>query len=164
LALFASLVAQVPAFVEADGNVVLESGAIALYIADKYGDKEKLFGEEKKKGQLFQWLFYAPATMYPLVATAYAEKHIPDAHKDPARVARAKDRFQTCIELIDSSLGNNHFLLGTDHPTLADIFVSYELFGSFHLGWLEEATHPRLKAYLDRMGGLECFKKTYPSG
>ena len=149
---------------ESDGTVILESGAIALYIAEQYGEKEKWFGEQRLKGKLYQWLFYAPATMYPLVATGYAEKHIPADHQAPSRIARAKERFQTCLQILDSALGQNDYLLGTKAPTLADIFVSYEVYGSLHLGWLDEAKFPRLKAYLDRLQSLACFKKTYPSG
>jgi glutathione S-transferase len=156
---------SVPTLVESDGSVIIESGAIALHLAEKYAGKDSVLlggpDNSGKRAKLLQWLFYAPATMYPLMAVGYAESHLPEGAKDPSRVARAKERFQTCAALVRDSLGDKDFLLGTSEPTLADIFVGYEMFGAQHLQWIDEASFPTLVKYVDRLKALPSFKKTY---
>ena len=55
---------RVPALVEEDGRTVIESGAICLYLADKYIDRglAPAFGSPAR-GAYYQWAFYAYATL-----------------------------------------------------------------------------------------------------
>lgn len=139
-----------------DGEHVLESGAIAWYLTEKFGGKDHaLFGKPEQRAKLLQWMFYSPATFYPSIAAAYAEPALSNAEEK----AKLKKRVnETVLVQLARELGDKKYLLG-DEFTLADIAIGYELVGAHHLGWLG-SDFPTLQAYMSRLMERESFKRT----
>lgn len=136
---------------------MLESGAIAWYLLEKYGGKENaLFGKPEQRAKLLQWAFYAPATFYPVLSAAYYEP----AASNPEEKEKIKKKLQdTVFVQLARELGDNKYILG-DEFTFADIMIGYELAGAAYLGWLDDSV-PTLKAYMDRLNERPSFKKAF---
>lgn len=136
----------------------MESGAIALHLAEKFGGTEHaLFGKPEQRAQLLQWLFYAPATLYYAMIPGFESD-------DEMLMAKAKAKAKlttTILPYIATQLGSKPFMLGDDY-TLADAFLGYELYGLYHLQWMND--FPTLKEYVARLISRESWKQVYPQG
>lgn len=63
---------RVPAL-KVNGEVVIESGAITLYLVDLFGDKMKAPAPgTSDRALLYQWLFFFQSTMEPVAVKGYA--------------------------------------------------------------------------------------------
>lgn len=138
---------------------MIESGAIALYLVEKYGGKDHpLLGKPETRGKLLQWLFYGPATFYPRITPPYADESF---KKDEAKMKALRESFeQTSYPLLNSALENSEYLLGNEF-TLADIMMGYYVDSLRFLGWLDEKNHPKLAAYMARLDSRRSFKLAY---
>lgn len=134
------------------GKVVLESGAMAMHLVEKYGGLDHpLFGKPENRLEMLQWLFYAPSTLYPMVGGYYIT--------DEAGRQKLLDRLnKQHLPFLAKSLGDKKFLCG-DEFTLADAFMGYELAGLQHLKWLEN--FPTLDAYVGRLMQRPSFAATF---
>lgn len=137
-----------------EGEYIFESGAISLFLVEKYGGEQvSILGAPEKRAKLLQWIFYAPSTLYPMFAPAYSEK-------DADKLAKLKENFQTkAFTTISNALGESSpYLLG-EQFTLADVAVGYLLVGAKQLGWVEG--FPKIAAYVDRLMERPSFQAVY---
>lgn len=143
---------QIPILKMPCGKVVLESGAMAMHLVEKYGGLDHpLFGKPENRLEMLQWLFYAPSTLYPMVGGYYIT--------DEAGRQKLLDRLnKQHLPFLAKSLGDKKFLCG-DEFTLADAFMGYELAGLQHLKWLEN--FPTLDAYVGRLMQRPSFAATF---
>lgn len=132
-------VGKVPAI--ADGNFHLwESGAILLYLADKYG-KEPLSVE--KRAVLNQWIFYANATLgTEIFGEATREKAVP-RH----------------MAVLNQQLAQQSFLLG-EELSAADVAVGALLAYIQLLLKLDLSDYPAVVDYERRLAERPAFQKT----
>lgn len=143
---------QVPIFKTENGDIMLESGAMAMYLLEKYGGLDHaLFGKPEQRPQLLQWLWYAPTTLYSAMGAAWVGD---DAAKAAAKAKVNKQH----LAFIARELGEKPFILGDDF-TLADVFLGYELSGLNYLKWLDE--YPKIVAYVDRVNERPSFKSAF---
>jgi glutathione S-transferase len=142
----------IPVFKTAEGKVLLESGAITLHLVEKYGGLDHpLFGKPEQRPQLLQWLFYAPATLYPAILPAYGS--------DAEAKEKAQERLNSAqLAFISSELGTKQFILGDDF-SLADVSLAYELAGLSHLKWLSK--FPNVQDYINRLLERPAFKVVF---
>lgn len=132
-------IGKVPAIV--DGNLKLwESGAILLYLAEKYQKMPQSLAERAK---ITQWVIFANATLAPaLFSPDKRQKEIP--------------RLLTPINQI---LQQQSFILG-EKLSVADVAIASYLYYAKLLVALDLKEYPEIVKYLDRIAARPAFKKT----
>ncbi len=132
-------IGKVPAIVEGDFQL-WESGAILLYLADKYGNS-KLSPEER--AVLTQWVLFANATLGPgIFGEATREKELP--------------RLLTPLNEI---FERQPFLLG-DEFTVADVAVGSILTYIPIMLKLDLSSYPFVLQYMQQISERAAFQKT----
>jgi len=144
----------VPTLKDEHGHGMLESGGITMHLLEKYGGKDHaLWGKPEHRAELWQWLFYAPSTLYRQMGDGFG--------KDEEKKAAAKAQLEKVhLPFLAARLGDKHYFLGDDF-TVADIFLGYELAGLHYLKWLD--SQPKLKAYVERLYTRPSFQAAFPS-
>ncbi len=130
---------KVPAI--ADGDFKLwESGAILLYIAEKYG---KMPDSLEKKAEIFQWVLFANATLGPgIFIEATREKETP--------------RLLTPLNKIFES---QPYLMGEEF-NVADIAVGSILAYIPMMLKLDLSSYPAVVEYIKQISERPAFQKT----
>ena len=130
---------KVPAIL--DGNLKLwESGAILLYLAEKYQKKPTSL---EQSAQVMQWVFFANATLSP--ALFLEEKR--------------KTETPRLLAVLNQILENKLFLVG-NNLTAADIAVVSYLYYAKNLVSVNYSQYPAINFYLDTMAVRPAFKNT----
>lgn len=131
-------VGKVPAIV--DGAFTLwESGAILLYLAEKYGDPNLSL---ETRSQINQWISYANATMGPEIFTE----------------ATREKSFSRHMAVLNQQLEQRSFLVG-DQFGAADVAVG-ALLGYIPLMLkLDFTDYPAVQAYLQRLSERPAYQK-----
>lgn len=114
----------VPAL-EDEGVVLIESSAICMYLADRYGKGG--FAPEPgtiERGKYYEWMVYVPATVDPCLETImFHTMFLPEAKRIPALVDRAKKTWTSKIEpRFKAALEKTPFVLGETFSA-ADVLV-----------------------------------------
>jgi glutathione S-transferase len=130
---------KVPAMV--DGDLKLwESGAILLYLAEKYQQMPNSLGERAK---IEQWVIFANATLSPALFTAdKREKEMP-----------------ILLTALNKILQKQPFVLG-EKLTAGDIAVASYLHYAKLLLSLDYSQYPSIVTYLDKIAARPAFKNT----
>ncbi len=130
---------KVPAIV--DGNLKLwESGAILLYLADKYN---QLPNSLEERAKITQWVIFANASLGPgLFLADRREKEMP-----------------TLLAPLNQILQTQPFI-ASNKLTVADIAVASYLHYAKLLLSLDFRKYPAVVAYLDRVSARQPFKDT----
>jgi len=139
---------QVPVLVD-DNLVLTESVAIALYLAEKYPDKQLLPTDAADKAAVYKWLLFATTALeQPLWRMAKHTSIYPQEKRLPAEVDLARADFLAIAGVADEHLATREYLVGNS-ATVADFVLAYTL------DWANEAgvltTFGHLQAYLERM-------------
>jgi glutathione S-transferase len=130
-----------------DGDFSLwESGAILLYLAEKYG---KVPDSLEQRALINKWLFFASATLDPFALI------------DPATFAaegreQKLDRFLTPINQI---LEQQTFITGNEF-TVADVALGLIFFFMKEYLKLELSAYPAVISYLQRLAQRPAFQNT----
>ncbi|BAW97760.1 glutathione S-transferase [[Synechococcus] sp. NIES-970] len=124
-----------------DGDFTLaESGAILLYLAEKFGQLPK---EPEGKAIAYQWVLFANSTL-AMGLTPSENRH--------AVMARY-------LQPLNEMLQKSPYLLGTDF-TVADVAVG-SLLAYIPLMFqdVDLSVYPSIQAYLQRLGDRPAFQK-----
>ena len=135
-------VGKVPAIVDGDFQL-WESGAILVYLADKYGHAGK---SPEEQATLVQWVLFANATFGPGIFI--------ESNRD-----RELGRLMKPLNQIFSS---HPFLLGQEF-TVADVAVGSMLAYSQIMLKLDLGEYPAVVEYIKRIGDRPAFQKTIGS-
>jgi len=146
----------VPAL-EDEGMVLIESAAICMYLADRYGDGRLVpkVGTALR-GKYYEWMVYVPATADPVLETImFHTVFLPEAKRVPHLVERAKKTWSTKIEpRFQAALATSPFILG-------DTFTAADVLAAGALTWARMANvlgdDPALARYLDAMTSRPAF-------
>jgi glutathione S-transferase len=146
----------VPAL-EDDGVVLIESAAICMYLADRYGDGRlapKVGSVER--GKYYEWMVYVPATADPCLETImFHTLFLPEAKRIPQLVERAKKTWSSKIEpRFVAALTKTPFILGETFSA-ADVLVAGSLTWAKMAGVIGD--DPSLKRYLDTITARPAF-------
>jgi GST-like protein len=139
---------KIPLIVDQDnGQVVFESGAILIYLAEKTG--RLLSTEPAKRMPTLQWLFMQVGSVGPMLGQLWWFKHGTREHN-----RQALDRYGREVERIygvfDRRLADVSYVAGDDY-SIADIANFTWLRTHDELG-IDIEAYPHVKAWLDRIG------------
>ena len=117
---------QIPAVVAPDGEVMTESAAILIWLAERH-PKARLAPSpgDPKRGQFLRWMAFVPASIYSM----YWVRDVPSrlAGDDPEAqqtiLNRSADRIADCWGMMESQIEPGRFLLGDD-LTVLDLYVA----------------------------------------
>jgi len=133
---------KVPAIVDGDFQL-WESGAILLYLADKYS-KKTISPEER--GEYSQWSLFANATLGPgIFVEANREKEMP-----------------RLMNPLNEILGRQSFLVGKEF-TVADVAVGSVLSFIPIMLKLDLSEYPNVTNYMKKLAERPAFQKTIGS-
>lgn len=120
-------IGQAPFFEDDSNGVKLtESGAIAEYIATKYGGgKLTLRPDDPHYGDYCQWWHYGNGSLQPAMVD-YQLLSLTGLPSDNQILQLGFQRLEKRVKFLDTHLGNVKYLAG-DQLTLADIMTVYTL-------------------------------------
>jgi len=131
------------------GQRIFESGAICLHLADLFPEKRLLpLPGSVERGLAYQWVLFSMTEMEPPLIALSAEARKPEAERDTAATAQARDRFRKAADVLEVALRNRQFLLG-DGFGVADVMVGGTLAWAKGFKLLEGL--PSVEAYLARL-------------
>ncbi|PTT86749.1 glutathione S-transferase [Pelomonas sp. HMWF004] len=142
---------QIPTLVLPDGEVMTESAAILIYLADL--DPAASLApapSDPKRRQFLRWMLYVSSAIYSLHWIKPDVKRIgaPEASRDSV-VEAVHDRIAFCWANMDSQLSPGRFLLG-DELTVLDLYVAVvSRFGPWRERFIEAA--PNMAAAVHRV-------------
>ncbi len=115
---------------EAGGQVVFESGAILLYLAEKTG--RLLPADAAGRWQAIQWLFWQVGGLGPMQGQANVFfRYLPE--KIPLAIDRYQGETRRLYEVMNTRLGEVPYLAGEDY-SIADIACFPWVFAHFWAG------------------------------
>lgn len=139
---------KLPALVDGTMNLT-ESGAILLYLGDKYPEHGLMPRDLTERAQLYRWLLFTITELeQPLWRIARNEGVYPPAERVPADIPRARRDFADMLPVIAAHMRGRQYVVG-ERFTVADIALAYTLDWANEVKLLAEC--PELVAYMERM-------------
>jgi glutathione S-transferase len=140
--------AKVPVLV--DGNqVVTESSAIQLYLAEKYPQAGFIPNTVEERAQMYRWIFFLVTEIeQPLWRIARHTFVYPDERRIPQDVDLARQECLEMVAVLEQHMKEREFMVG-DRLSVADFNAAYTLDWANEENMLGDA--PRLREYLRMM-------------
>jgi glutathione S-transferase len=140
--------AKLPVLV--DGNQVLtESAAIVLYLAEKYPEANLLPTELAERAQAYRWLLFTVTELeQPLWRMARNEFLYPEEQRLPQDIQRAREDFRPMVEVLDRHMQGRTYVAGNS-ATVTDFVLAYTLDWANEVELLSD--FPRLRQYMENM-------------
>jgi glutathione S-transferase len=146
----------VPAL-EDDGTVLIESSAICMYLADRYGEGRLAPKPGTiERGKYYEWMVYVPATVDPVLETImFNTVFLPEPKRNAQLADRAKKTWAAKIEpRFVATLSKTPFILG-------DAFSAADVLAAGALTWARMAQvlgeDPALIRYLEAITSRPAF-------
>lgn len=140
--------AKLPVLVDGD-QVITESVAIVLYLAEKYPDRGLLPENLTDRGQVYRWLLFTATELeQPLWRMARHGFLYPEEKRSPADIQLAREDFRPMAEVMDRHMQGRSYVVG-DSATVADFVLAYTLDWANEEALLED--FPTLEQYMERM-------------
>jgi glutathione S-transferase len=154
---------KVPAIAWDNGKRLAESDAIIRFFADQV--QSPLVPQEfYKKAQLDQWMCYASQHVGMAVAKIMFNTHVykmVGAEVDPRSLADGKALLAGYLQVIESHLGDNHYLLGNS-MSLADIcFIA--LSDPTEVLAFDLSLYPRVQELRSEIAKHDFYRKCHTS-
>ena len=104
---------RVPAL-DDDGVVVWESGAILLYVADKFPDSGLMPRTLAERGQVYQWLTFGETSIHGYMGPMGFQmfRRAPEK-RDEQILARGRQRMPEVLATLDSQLEGKSYIIGS---------------------------------------------------
>lgn len=114
---------RTPALSGQDGTV-FETGAVAMYIAERHPVAELVIPEgDPRRGRFLQWFHYLASTLQPEVLMLYhPEFHASDPVQQDALKTAAKARLSDIFTVLDEALSEGPYFFG-DRPCIVDFLL-----------------------------------------
>jgi len=117
---------QLPALVLPGGEVMTESAAILIWLADRHPEAGLAPApDDPGRGQFLRWMTFVPAAIYSMYWVRDAPSRLAgDDPEDQARILRrTAERIAECWGLMERQIEPGAFLLG-DRLTVLDLYVA----------------------------------------
>ena len=136
-----------------------QSGAILLYLADKFGRYGGASDDERQEVQ--RWLFFDNHKFTSYFASYRFAKAFGASAPDPAVMAWLKGRIVAAYGIVDKHLAASPYIVGTQ-PTVADFSLcGYLFYPVEESGYDARAQFPNIAAWLDRVRALPGWAPPY---
>ena len=146
---------KVPAFVDDDGTVMIESAAILLHLGDKFPGFAPAVPH---RAEYYTWLVYGQVTLEPPVVAYFDAKVAPPEHKRDAVLGdKATLDFRTVVAPIEARLATRPFILG-DTLSTPDFVIGATLVWANRMGMCEG--FPHAQGYASRIAARPAFEKS----
>ncbi|KAI5843139.1 glutathione S-transferase [Tricharina praecox] len=154
--------AKVPAL-ETTGNhpqFVVESAAIALFLADSGPFREQLLGATpEQRAKINQWIFHGELEMVPHILTGlkHSRKLVPFSQENEDAAQKGIDRIAAVLE---EQLEKHQWIAETEKFSIADLIVA----ATFDMGlksWLKKEwrdAHPKIVAWYTKVTEIEALE------
>jgi len=116
---------QVPALVLPSGEIMTESAAILIYLADQH-PRARLAPQvgDPRRAQYLRWMAYVSSSIYALFWIKGDATRIAAGNQDAPRViTRVHDRIADCWRMMDEQITPGRYILG-DELTVLDLYVT----------------------------------------
>jgi GST-like protein len=159
---------QVPTLVLANGEVMTESAAILLHLAEAFPRAHLAPpGDAPSRPQYLRWMVYVSSSIYALhwIKPVVGRIGAPPALRDSV-VAAVHDRIAFCWRQMDAQLAPGRYLLG-DELGVLDLYVAVvSRFGPWRRRFAEAA--PKMAAVVRRVDAeprlVELWARRFPNG
>ncbi|HVL75127.1 MAG TPA: glutathione S-transferase family protein, partial [Noviherbaspirillum sp.] len=142
---------QVPTLVLPDGEILTESAAILMYLADAHPEARLApKADEASRRQFLRWMFFVSSAIYSLhwIKPDVGRVGAPQSARDGV-VQAVHERIAFCWRTMDAQLNPQKYLLGDD-LTVLDLYVAVvSRFGPWRERFYEEA--PRMTPAIRRV-------------
>ena len=136
-----------------------QSGAILLYLADKFGRYGGANGDERQEVQ--RWLFFDNHKFTSYFASYRFAKAFGASAPDPAVMAWLKGRIDAAYGIVDKHLAASAYIVGAQ-PTVADFSLcGYLFYPVEESGYDARAQFPNIAAWLERVRALPGWAPPY---
>jgi glutathione S-transferase len=140
--------AKLPVLVDGD-QVLTESVAIVLYLAEKYPDGGLLPKSLADRAQAYRWLLFTATELeQPLWRMARHGFLYPEEKRSPADIQLAREDFRPMAEVMERHLQGRSYVVG-DSATVADFVLAYTLDWANEEALLED--FPTARQYMENM-------------
>jgi glutathione S-transferase len=140
--------AKLPVLVDGD-QVLTESVAIVLYLAEKYPDGGLLPENLTERAQAYRWLLFTATELeQPLWRMARHVFLYPKEKRSTADIQLAREDFRPMAEVMDRHMQGRSYVVG-DSATVADFVLAYTLDWANEEALLED--FPTLRQYMENM-------------
>lgn len=159
-----------------DGRTVAESGAIAEYLVERYGNGRlaPASGTEERLRYTY-WLHYAEGSLMPLlflklVFGIIAGRPMPFFIKPVVRGVTSKveqgliaPQLELHFQFIEAELGKSAWLAG-EELSAADVQMSFPLEAATGRGGADRQRYPRIHAFMDRVRARPAYQRALERG
>lgn len=117
---------QLPALVTPWGEVLTESAAILIWLADSHPEARLApAADDPRRGQFLRWMSFVPASIYSMYWVRDTPSRLAgDDPDDQARILeRTAERIAECWRTMDGQITPGRFLLG-DELSVLDLYVA----------------------------------------
>jgi glutathione S-transferase len=134
--------------IDDDGVVMWESGAINLYLAEKY--KSALWPKDwAGKARMLQWAFYIANDVEPSMIVMQRHRHLlPPEQRDENAAARAEQEIVPKMQVLEDHIAK-HGLFSGQEWGMADFMVASVCYSMWFNKFPLLAKFPKFKAWLE---------------
>lgn len=147
---------KIPAIVDQDnGLALMESGAIMIYLAEKYG--KFIPSDPEKKIRVIEWLMWQMGGLGPMAGQAHHYLHF-----NPGKAEYAEERFSAEVQRLYGVL--NARLEGRDYVcdeySITDMAI-WPWVSRYEWQQIDLANYPNVRAWYQRLLARDAVKKGY---
>lgn len=146
--------------IQDDGVTMHESCGIVAYLVDRYDTANRLAppSASPARGAYQQWLHFAEASFWPLIAAHIGASGRFWGTADEAATAAATARISNVLNYIDNTLAAQSHIAGEDFSA-ADIALAWVLVIGKWLDAIDDRETANVRAYTARIGSRPAFAK-----
>ncbi|KAF8589630.1 glutathione S-transferase [Ramaria rubella] len=153
---------RVPALIDHTNNdhTVWESGAILLYVAERFDPTHKFLGETlEERSQVWEWLFFQVSGLGPTAGqVAWFLRRHPVKDLDPSVIERYRNETYRIYGVLEKRLEKEGEWIALNRFTVADI-ANYPWVNLVEFIELSFDGFPKLAMYRERMKALPSVQK-----
>jgi len=150
---------KVPTFVDDDGFVLWESGAILVHLAEKCPERGLFPANAHRRADVLRWMFFAANHLQPWISILGQERLLKTRSglpPDAAAIALAERELGRFLPILDQHLRDHEYLAHV--YSVADIAVGCGFVECERRGLMLDA-HPHLGAWRQRLQGRPAWQE-----